>query len=70
MNGNLNHGARKFSFFLSFFLSYLFIILTYFYLFFLDVEGYCSTWSHSVTYRHSIGLLLTRDQPDTLTSTW
>jgi hypothetical protein len=43
MTGKLNHGARKMNFFLSFFLSFLFIILTPLYLFVLDVEGYCST---------------------------
>jgi len=69
MMGNLNHEARKISFFLSFFLSF-FIILMSFYLFILDVKGYCSTWSQSVTLRHLVGLVWTTNQPDKLTSTW
>jgi len=69
MKGNLIMELEKRIFFF-FFFSFLFIILISFYLFILDVEGYCSTWSHWMTHRHSVGLLWTRDEPDTLTSTW
>jgi hypothetical protein len=39
------------------------------YLLIVGVEGYCCTWSHSVTHIHSVGLPWTRDRPVAETST-
>ena len=56
----------------NFFLSYFDI----FHLVIVGLEGYCYTWSHSVTHTHTrtrthlVGLLWTRDRHITQTSTW
>jgi len=42
------------SFFLPSFLSIFFLILTSFYLTVVGVEGYCCTWSHSMTHTHKL----------------
>ena len=40
-----------------------FLSLTYFCLLIVGAEGYCCTWSHSMTHTHPVGLLWTRDRP-------
>ena len=45
------------------------ISLNSFYLLIEGVVDHCCTWSHSVTYTHSVGLLWTSDQPVAGTST-
>jgi len=42
------------------------------YLLIVSVEGYCGTWSHSMTHKNtqSVGILCTSDRFDAVTSTW
>jgi hypothetical protein len=59
--------TNNFRIFVSFFL-----IMTSVYLLIAGVEGYCCTWSHSMTHKlaRSVGLLWTSDRQVTQTSTW